>query len=198
MSGGYVLCEYDKVKETFPQFQTIMEKLKADLIAKAEADWAPLKYGGIDASAGQFSETTIMPQLFADMSGTRLTTWEQWFTSTGSQTILTGVGSGGTIPEDFKVGVVGLAFLDPVIRVSEIKMQISDKKLPRINIEEAFCYNKPAVIFEEGFILDEETGFELVGYILTQGPQRIKLIGTQLNRVPNKLQVTNTGAALTT
>jgi len=45
--------------------------------------------------------------------------------------------------------------------------------------------------------LDEETGFEMIGYILSHGPQRIKLIGTQVNKIPNKLQVTNTGAALT-
>jgi len=148
------------------------------------------------AKAGEFSETTIMPQLFNGITGTRLTTWNQWFTATGAQTIMTGTGTGGTIPEDYKVGLVGLVFLDKAIRVSEIKMQISDKKLPRINIEEAFCYNKPAIVFEQGFVLDEETSFDLYGYVLTQGPQRIKLLGLQLNRVPNKLQVTDTGAAL--
>ena len=195
---SYVICEYDKVKQEFPEFNSVLEKLRSDLIAKAEADWEPLKYGGLAPKGEkQFGETTIMPQLFADITGTRMTTWNQWFNATGAQTIMTGVGSGGTIPEDYKVGVAGLAFLDKTIRISEFKMQISDRKLPRINIEEAFMYNKPAIIFEEGFILDEETAFELVAYILTQGPQRIKLIGLQLNRVPNKLQVTNTGAALT-
>jgi len=79
--------------------------------------------------------------------------------------------------------------------MSEMKMQISDKKLPRINIEEAFAYNQPAIIFEEGYILDEERSFELYAYILTQGPQRIKLIGLQANRVKDKV-LTNTGAAL--
>jgi hypothetical protein len=92
---------------------------------------------------------------------------------------------------------VGLAFLDKALRISEIKMQISDKKLPRMNIEEAFLFNKPAIIFEEGFILDEKTSFDLYGYVLSRGIQRIKLIGLQVNRIPNKLQVTNTGAALT-
>jgi len=175
-----------------------MNRMRSELIAKAEADWSPLKFsGGISSTAGQFNETTILPTLFADNAGNRLTTWRQRFTSTGSQTIMTGVGSGGIIPEDFKVGLVGLAFLDPVLRVSEIKMQISDKKLPRINIEEAMVYNKPTIIFEDYFILDEERAFELVGYVMTQGYQSIKLIGIQLNRVPNKLQVTNTGAALT-
>jgi hypothetical protein len=110
---------------------------------------------------------------------------------------MAGVGNGYSIPEDYKVGLAGLAFLDKTIRVSEVKMQISDKKLPRINIEEAFVYNKPAVVFEEGFILDEETAFELYAYVLTQGPQRIKLIGLQANRVKDKLLTTDTGAALT-
>jgi len=195
---SYVLCDYERVKLEFPEFQSVMENLRRRLIEKAEADWSPLRFsGGISSTAGQFSETTIIPSLFKDNAGNRLTTWKQLFTSTGSQTIMTGVGSGGVIPEDFKVGLVGLAFLDPVLRVSEIKMQISDRKLPRINIEEAMVYNKPAIIFEDGYILDEETSFELVGYVMTQGYQRIKLIGIQLNRVPNKLQVTDTGAALT-
>jgi len=42
--------------------------------------------------------------------------------------------NGGNIYEDYKIGLAGLAFLDKAIRVSEIKMQISDKKLPRVNI----------------------------------------------------------------
>jgi len=195
MAGGYVLCEYDSVKKEFPEFQATMKALEDKLIAKAEADWAPLKYGGFTPAAGQFGRTSIIPALFADIGGTRLTTWKQWFTATGHRMILRGVGAGNTIPEDFKVGVVGIAFLDKAIRVSEIKMQISDKKLPRINLEEAFSYNKPAIIFEEGYILDEEAVFELYAYILTQGPQRIKLIGFQLNRVRDKL-FTDTGAAL--
>jgi hypothetical protein len=197
MTGGYVICEYDKVKTEFPEFRTVMQSLEDSLIAKASADWAPLSYGGIAPLSGQFGKTTVMPQLFADNAGNRLTTWKQTFTSTGVQTIMTGVESGGIIPEDFKVGLVGLAFLDKALKISEIKMQISDKKLPRMNIEEAFLYNKPAIIFEEGFILDEKTSFDLYGYVLSQGIQRIKLIGLQVNRIPNKLQVTNTGAALT-
>lgn len=194
---SYVICEYDKVKLEFPEFNAIMQALEDSLIAKASADWEPLTYGGIAPMAGQFGKTTILPSLFADNAGNRLVTWDQTFTSTGHQTIMTGVGSGGIIPEDFKVGLVGLAFLDKALRISEIKMQISDKKLPRMNIEEAFMYNKPAIIFEEGFILDEKQAFDLYGYVLSTGPQRIKLIGLQVNRIPNKLQVTNTGAALT-
>jgi len=197
MSGGYVLAEYGKIKQEFPEFKRVLDTLRKELIEKAKADWSPLTYGGLAPKAGEFGITSVMPELFADNAGVRLTTWRQTFTSTGAQTIMTGVGSGGIIPEDFKVGLAGIAFLDKVLRVSEIKMQISDKKLPRINIEEAMAYEKPAIVFEEGYILDEEAAFELIGYVMTQGPQTIKLIGFQLNRIPNKLQVTDTGAALT-
>ena len=195
---GYVLCEYEKVKDYFPQFKAVMDTLEANLIANASSEWAPLKYGGITPKAGEFGKTTIMPQLFNGMIAAYqpLVTWDQWFNATGHQTIMTGSRTGGVLAEDYKIGLVGLAFLSKAIRISEIKMQISDKKLPRINIEEAFAYNKPAIVFEDGYILDEETAFELYANVITQGPQHIKLIGLQLNRVPNKLQVTNTGAAL--
>jgi len=208
MAGGYVICEYDSVKQEFPEVKATLEALEREPIAKAEADWRPLKYAGrrkeavfgvpgpgLEVRSGEFGKTTILPALFQDMSGVRLTTWKQTLTATGHQLIMSGVQTGGVIPEDYKIGLAGLAFLDKPIRVSEIKMQISDKKLPRINIEEAFVYNQPALIFEEGYILDEESVFELYGYVLTQGVQRIKLIGFQLSKVKDKL-LTNTGAAL--
>jgi hypothetical protein len=193
-----------------------MERLRSTLIAKAEKDWnatfagnrkigeaaargivlrAPGPGLDVDAGAGEFGETTILPALFRDIGNTRLVTWEQQLTATGSQIIMSGA-NGGNIYKDYKVGIAGLAFLDKAIRVSEIKMQISDKKLPRINVEEAFGYNKPAVVFEEGYILDEQTGFDLTAYVLSQGPQRIKPIGLQLNRVKDKV-LTDTGSALT-
>jgi len=194
----YVICEYDKVKEQFPEFNAVMTALQTKLLAKAMKDWTE-NYGGIYPTSGQFGKTTIQPSLFNGLAAAYrpLTTWNQWFNATGSRVILSGAATGGTIYEDYKVGICGLAFLSKAIRISEIKMQISDAKLPRINIEEALAYNKPAIVFEDSWILDEETGFELYAYVLTQGPQRIKPIGIQLNRVPNKLQVTNTGVALT-
>jgi len=198
---SYVICEYEKVKETFPEFKATMESLATQLRAKCAADWSPKTFGGLAPSAGQFGETTVLPALFRDDDMTRLnagnmTTWEQWLPTLGHRTIMSGSGTGGIILEDYKIGLAGIAFLDKAIRVSEIKMQISDKKLPRINIEEALAYNKPAIVFENGYILDEETGFDLYAYVTTRGPQRIKLLGLQMNRVPNRLQVTNTGATL--
>lgn len=195
-SMSCVICEYEKVKEKFPQFSQVLSSLRAGLVAKAQQDWPGLSYGGMNPMSGQFGISTIMPQLFNDITATQMVTWHQWFNATGHRTIMAGTRAGGLIPEDYKVGIAGLAFLDKAIRISEIKMQISDLKLGRINIEEAFAYNKPAVVFEDWFLLDEETGFDLYAYVLSQGPQTIKLIGAQVNRVPNKMQVTVPGQAL--
>ena len=62
----------------------------------------------------------------------------------------------GNLYEDYKVGLVGLAFLDKAIKITEIKFQIGDRKYPRVNIEEAYAYENPAIIFEDYFIIDEE------------------------------------------
>lgn len=218
MAGGYVICEYETVKQDFPKFQSVMTTLRNQLIAKAEKDWN-MPFAGsrkiseaaargirlgtpgpgldVDVGRGEFGETTILPALFDGLMAAYqpMPTWYQWFNATGSQTIMTGADTAGRIYEDYKVGLAGLVFLDKAIRISEIKMQISDKKLPRVNIEEAFAYNKPAIVFEEGYILDEEKGFDLYAYVLSQGPQRIKLLGLQLNKVKDKT-LTNTGAAL--
>jgi len=211
---SYVICEYEKVREQFPQFLSVMKTLRSNLIRKCQGDWDPLTFGGMAPKSGQFGESTIMPQLFYGWGGigyaaaappaVRLTTWHQKFhqigafagTIPGSLPIIEGAATGGTITEDYKIGLAGIAFLDKAIKVSEIKMQIGNVKIPRMNLEEAMVYNKPAVVFEQPYILNEEEGFELFGYVTSEGFQTVKLIGVQMNRVPNKLQVTNTGALL--
>jgi len=165
------------------------------------ADWSPQTFGGIKPTGPQFGETTIMPELFRSGAGslpanTTLSTWKQNLTTLGHQIIMSGANT-GFIYEDYKLGLCGLAFLDKAIKVSEIKMQISDRKLPRINIDECRVYNKPAIVFEDYYLLDEETAFDLYAFVVAQGQQHIKILGPQLNKVPNKLMTTNTGAALT-
>ncbi len=194
----YMICEYQKVKEEFPEFNDVMKALETELISRGRDKWGS-RFGGMFPTKGEWGKSPILPALFNGLETAYqpLVTWNQWFEHTGSQTILTGVGTSGTIPKGFMVGLCGLAFLDKALRVSQIKMQISDAKLPRIHLEEALAYNEPAIVFEDYWIIDEQTGFELLGYVLTQGPQRIKPIGLQINKVPNKLQVTNTGASVT-
>jgi hypothetical protein len=154
-----------------------------------------------------YGRTTILPALFDDHNslpldtagggGSPVATWRQRFTVTGHQMILQGARVGETIPEDFKVAWAGLAFPNKNQHITEIKYQIGDRKYGRINIEEMQCYNKPALIFEDGYILDEEESFHLYAYV--EGPiptyhdtwtglyQRIVMLGACYSKIVSKV-----------
>jgi len=157
------------------------------LISKCEADWKPKTLGGLTPDSGQFGRTTILPALFQDNTGSQMATWRQKFTSTGHQRILAGVGSGYTIPEGFKVGWIGLAFPNATQQLTEIKFQIGDRKYGRINLEDLESYEVPALIFEKGFIIDEEQSFELYGYIKEADYQRIVMLGVLYYKTLDKV-----------
>jgi len=194
---GFVICEYEKVKEEFPEFLNSMATLEAKLTSLCLADWSPLTYGGIHPKAGQFGKSTIMPELFYGFGqvAPTLTSWSTYATATGHQGLMSGSNQ-LNIFEDYKIGLAGFAFLDKTQRITEYKLQIGDRKFPRINVEESFVYNKPAMIFETGIIVDEETEFDLHGYVECIGPYKMCPLGIQMNRVPNKLQSSQTSTAL--
>jgi len=156
---------------------------------------------------GYYGRTTILPGLFHDINDADLATWRQYFlpAQSGNQTIITGNASGNTIPEDFKVAWMGLALPNKEQHITEIKFQIGDRKYGRLNIEEVHAYNKPILVFDEGFIIDEETSFDLYAYIQgdipNQAPfitglyQRIVMIGSAYFKVISKV-LGNCGATI--
>jgi hypothetical protein len=164
--GGFVICELNAVQEVYPEFQYAFKELEEDVIAKCNADWHPRTFGYLTPESSQYGRTTILPPLFDGQDGNQLAHWRQTLTSlTGNQTLLTGTRAGDNIPEDFKVAWIGLAFPNKQINISEIKFYISDKKYGRLDVEELHDYDCPALIFEKGQIINEETFFQLDGYI---------------------------------
>jgi len=203
--GGYIFCEWESVQKEWPKWQRTFADLESRIIEKCNADWEPKTFGYLTPNERQYGRTSILPALFDDNTGTQMATWRQRFTSTGHQTIISGTRSGNTIPEDFKVAWIGLAFPNKQLHITELRWQISDSKYGRINIEELRTYKKPALIFEEGFILDEEEAFELFGYV--EGPiptfhdgfeglyQRVIMLGACYYKVLDKV-LGDTGAAI--
>ena len=186
--GGYVFVEWDSVRRQYPEFQKALAELEARVIEKCSRAWAPRTFGGLTPREDQFGRTSILPALFKDNAGSQMVTWRQYFSSSGHQTLIAGVRTGNTIPEDFKVAWIGLMFPNKQQHITEIRWQTSDKKFVRVNIEELKGYSKPAIIFEEGFILDEEQGFELYGYVDRAGVyQRIVMLGACFSRVIDKV-----------
>ena len=220
-----MICEWDSVQKENRQFQLAMLKLEQATVNKCLADWKPKTFNinkTLSPSADGFGRTTILPALFDDHTGNQMyydpdpaavapfndpqqATWRQLFTTAEHQTLITGRGSGNTIPEDFKVAWIGLALPNEQQHITEIKFQIGDRKYGRLNLEEIHSYNKPAIIFEEGFILNQEESFELYGYV--EGPipthygaytgvhQRIVMLGATYFKVISKV-LGNCGAAI--
>jgi len=207
--GSYVIAEWDSVQADNAVFQRSLRALDERLMAKCSADWHPKSFNlkkSLSPSDGNYGRTTILPELFDDHNGTQMAHWRQLFTTAGNQTLIAGCNAGNTLPEDFKIAWAGLAFPNKQQHITEIKWQIGDRKYGRINIEEIKSYNKPAIIFEEGYLIDEEESFDLYGYV--EGPiavsepfiaglyQRIVMLGAAYFSVVSKV-LGNCGAAIT-
>jgi len=208
--GSFVICEWDSVAKKNTLFQRAMASLDSKMISKCNLEWAPRTFNpglALSPGANNYGRTTILPALFDDHNsapidttgggGNPVGTWRQLFTATGHQMILQGVRTGETIPEDFKVAWAGLAFPNKEQHITELRWQIGDRKYGRVNVEEIQGYNKPALIFEDGYILDEEQSFHLYGYL--EGPlpvhhdghagvyQRVVMLGFAAYKVISKV-----------
>jgi hypothetical protein len=232
--GSYVICELDSVEKEYPLFQQAIRNLEDKVIRKCQADWFPTLsveqvFAKIKDKSEGFGRTTILPALFADwwdgvtkaqatsvplnslqlggiFGGSPVGTWRQLITASGNMVLLHGAGAGDTIAEDFKIAWIGLAFPNKQQHITEIKFQIGDRKYGRINLEEMLVYNKPAVIFEEGYTIEEEESFDLYGYV--RGPipthhdgfvgihQRIVMLGAAYYKVKDKI-LGNCASAIT-
>lgn len=206
--GSYCIAELDSLRKNNRLFQTAIAKLDEKIILKTNSEWSPRTFNNLKALSpgeGNYGRTTILPELFDDHSDAQMAHWRQNFTTAGHQTLISGTRAGNTIPEDFKVAWIGLAFPNKQQHITEIKWQIGDRKYGRLDIEEIKSYNKPALIFDEGFILDEEESFDLYGYV--EGPipnqapfivgvyQRIVMLGAVYFKVVSKV-LGNCGAAI--
>lgn len=165
------------------------------MIGKCNVEWSPKTFSGALAlGENQYGRTTIMPRLFNGVLGVSLATWRQRLTTVGDQVLLTGAGAGNVLAEDFKVAWMGLAFPNKIQHIKEIKFSIGDRKYGRLNIEDLESYNTPALVFEEGFTIDEEQSFELDVYAdidplrTTVGEwQRIVMLGAAYYKIIDKL-----------
>ena len=173
-----MICELGAVQKSFPKFKQAFANLENRIIQQCDADWAPKTFGFLTPESGkEYGRTTILPELFDDNQAAQMcvnrtqangaASWNQTFENkSGNQTLITGTRAGDTIPEDFKIGWMGLAFPNKTQHITEIKYQISDRKYGRLDLEEMlYGYECPAIIFEEGYVIDEETYFEMWGYV---------------------------------
>lgn len=190
--GSYVICEWDSIAKEYPAFQSAFMNLESLVLNKCNLDWNPKKFN-LSSTFGmgeaEYGRTTILPGAFDDHLGVAMATFRQAYTAAFIAanpvqfTMMQGVGTGEVIPENVKIALMGFAFPNKEQHISEIKMQIADRKFGRFDLEEMKIMNKPALIFEEGLILDEEESFHLYAHMDATPPTQIGAWTTLYQRV---------------
>lgn len=182
--GSYVICEYDSIQKEYPNFQQAFMNLESQILNKCNLEWSPKRFNlssTYGMGEGEYGRTTILPGAFDDHLGVAMVTYRQAITAaflaTGTNstqfTLMQGVGAGETIPENVKIALMGFAFPNKNQHISEVKMQIADRKFGRYNLEEMLIMDTPALVFEEGYVLDEEESFHLYAHFNGTVPNMI-------------------------
>jgi hypothetical protein len=147
---SYMIAPMDKVKTTYPEFMDVMKAVEDRSIARAEDIWSGFKLGGIVPGAKEFGVGNILPK---DVLGAGTYTWKQTFSAPGSWTDIFSY----TVPEDEIHGFAGFEITDPTLIFTQLRLEISDKKYPIIEIEEANNFANGVAI-----IIKQDPGDELV------------------------------------
>lgn len=191
----YQIYEAREIAEESPEYQKILDDFRADVQEIAATEFNK-PYGGMFPASDEFGETTILPKFLAN-GGASLVTFCQeldltdalFNPSAGTSPAWIDI-LNGTLDEDVMIGIIGFV-IDPckvgtdstTVDVTELRMEIGDKKFPRLNIEEIHGYEQPVLILEQGAMILPEKPYLLRGMIappgvsITSSAQRVVPIG---------------------
>ena len=203
----YVIAEAGKIRDGLPEFTDTLADLEQMMGEVVSRRWPGFTYGRFTPESGQEGRITIHPMVFDDMAnsilggtgatypagyavvglnGTARNHFRQYYqngvcpaaacVTPGWNTILQGAVA-GTIPEDYMIAWAGLMFPEQALLVDKIRWEIQNKMYAILDIEEILGYQQPAIIFEEGFIIEEENRFLLRGWFEDDCWQRVIPLG---------------------
>lgn len=147
---SYIIAPLDKVKTQFPEFLDVMKQVEKVGINRAREVWPGFTLGGLIPGDKEFGIGNILPK---DIHGAGTYSWTRAFTAPGSWTNIFSY----SVPEDEIHAFAGFAISDPTLIFNQIRLEISDKKYPIWEIEEANLYEKAFAI-----IIKADPGNELV------------------------------------
>lgn len=171
--GTGVLVEYRKIKSEFPEFVDVWNDTRAELVSQCSDAWG-MADGGMMPGPREFGETPIRyPYFNVGTASGSVETWNQNFSAAGWQSFI----DSATI-EDVYIGIVGWMFPSTVKRVSGIYCEFGQTKLPVENFEaELQLMEEPALIYEKGIIVPEETDSVVDCLINAAGYNIVKPLG---------------------
>lgn len=144
-------------------------------------------FGEIVVKEGEYAKATLRPEMFYGINRTELRgSFRQYINTTGwiKDFLYCDLSEAGRVRSKFVMGIAGIAILDPVIRITQIRIRRGDRTFPVIDIEEAKVKGGPiAILFRipgkeaESFVFDPTANFALDVYAETTGYQSVKPIG---------------------
>jgi len=152
-NGVGILVEYDKVRETYPEFAEVWNETREEMSAQCKDAWG-LGDGGFMPASREFGETTLRTEFFnlGTTSGTS-NTWNRYVGTLSWNTVI----DSATLEDVYGV-VVGWVLPNTVQRTKGIYQEYGQTKWPVVEYEvELEEIEHPALIFEKGIVIPEET-----------------------------------------
>lgn len=167
----------------WPEYHGVLKDLQEKAVERAQSIWTGYSFGGLYPGDKQFGICPLRAAEMAhDVSNTTLSgtvTFRKNLTSGAWRTLF-----------DYKVrtdvlhAFAGFAVVDETLNLLTLRMELSDRKYPVLDIQEAKGWGAFAIVFKEDkdkpLIAEPETSVYLRGYVEANGWQTIVPLGFQL------------------
>jgi len=181
----YVIAPLDKVKGegAYPEYEDVLKAVQDAAINRAKEVWSGFTFGGLYPGDKEFGICPLRAREMAhDVTATTASgtySFRKNLATTAWHTIFD-----YTTRKDILHAFAGFAITDETLRILELRMEVSDKKYPIIDIQEAKGWGGFAILFKEDqgaeLIAEPETSIYLRGYVEAAGYQNVVPLGFQL------------------
>jgi len=182
---SYVLGPMGLVKGEglWPEFIASLKDLEQIALRRAEEVWPGFKFGGLTPGDHEFGICPLRQNEMAVDTTTTTASGSYSFRKNLAATAWHGIFN-YTSRKDTLHAFAGFAITDEVLRLSQLRMEISDRKLPVFDIQEAQGWGSFGILIKEdvgqALLAEPETSVLLKGYVESTGYQRVVPLGFML------------------
>jgi len=142
----FILLDRGKA-QYFPAYLKMIQEAWRLGIAKARKRFGT-EFGGLDPQGDQFGVTTIRPEFLGVTGGE----WKHTRTTgTGWQDLMN-----KSVKEDIIIVIVGFAWSNPDIQISQLKVTAAGKTLPILDVEEVKALDSPMVLLPQPLVVGDK------------------------------------------
>jgi len=167
----------------FPEFDAVLKQVEAAGIQRAEKIWPGYTFGGVYPGDHQFGICPLRANEMAhDVSATTLSgtySFRKNFAAVAWHGVFD-----YTTRTDILHAFAGFAVTDEILRLLQLRMEVSDRKFPIFDIQEAKGWGSFAILFKEdvgeALIAEPETSVLIKAYVESTGYQSVVPLGFEL------------------